>query len=364
MASEVLADRQVVAETPEHITPEVMTDLLRGAGVLPEGHVVNVRFSPVGVGLLGDTVRFEITYDADRSTAPLTLAAKFAAKDPVARRTGIDLGLYLTETRFYQELAQTLAVRAPRCYHASISDGGEFCILLEDVSPARAANQVTGCSRADAEHAMRQAAAIHAPTFGDSNVWDVPWMKARRAIFSGVAANFDAHLAEFRRRYSDLLEPEYMRLAQNFASKVSVFVEQMPERFSLIHADFRLDNMLFDANGGADPLVILDWQSVAPENPALDFAYFLGTSYPVDHRRRDEDDLLRLYHDTLLEQGQKDYGIDDIRQDYRRGAWLGLFTAIFSSAVAKRTERGDQVFMTMARGAAAQMLDHETLKMK
>ena len=44
-----------------------------------------------------------------------------------------------------------------------------------------------------------------------------------------------------------------------------------------------------------------------------------------------------------------------------RGAWLGLLTAIFASAVAKRTERGDRMFMRMARGSAAQMLEHDTL---
>ena len=38
----------------------------------------------------------------------------------------------------------------------------------------------------------------------------------------------------------------------------------------LIHGDFRLDNMLFDVKGAAEPIAVLDWQTVALGNGLTD----------------------------------------------------------------------------------------------
>jgi aminoglycoside phosphotransferase (APT) family kinase protein len=210
---------------------------------------------------------------------------------------------------------------------------------------------------------LRQAAALHAPRFNDASIWSIDWMAIRYQVLGTVCDNFDAYVRTFLERYADMLEPEYQRLTERFAPLVREYALKRPERCSFIHGDFRLDNMLFDAKGGDVPVVILDWQSIAPENPGIDFAYFIGTSYPMELRGRDEEDLVRYYHEQMRAMGARDYGWEDLWLDYRRGAWLGLFTAIFASAVAKRTERGDRMFMRMARGSAAQMVEHDTLSL-
>jgi aminoglycoside phosphotransferase (APT) family kinase protein len=186
-------------------------------------------------------------------------------------------------------------------------------------------------------------------------------MKVRKKVVGAIVANIQAYLDEFRVRYEGMFEPQYMRLLQPFADNLPRLALSDPERFSLIHGDFRLDNMLFDAKGGEVPLVVLDWQSIAPDNPGLDVAYFLATSYPIELRSRDEVDLLHVYLEEMWRRGVHNYSFEMLWRDYRRGAWLGLFTAVFASTVAKRTPRGDAMFMRMARGAAVQLLDHQTL---
>ena len=56
-----------------------------------------------------------------------------------------------------------------------------------------------------------------------------------------------------------------------------------------------------------------------------------------------------------------DYAWDDLWHDYRRGAWMAMITGIAVSAMSKQTERGDRMFVSMFRGAAAQMLEHDTI---
>ena len=364
MADTVTTGGQPILSTPEAVTAERLTAVLRAAGQIANAAVTSVTFEPIGLGLLGDTMRFHIGYDRQEERAPASLAGKFPATEPHVRASGKEIGVYLTEISFYQSLASQLPVRSPDCYYAVIEpETCEFGLLLEDVGPARAADQLVGCSRADAENALLQAAALHAPRFRDESLWSIDWMDIRYRVLGRACDNFSQYVEIFLERYADMLEPEYQRLVTQFAPVVREFVLKKPERFSLVHADLRLDNMLFDAKGGEVPVVILDWQSIAPENPGIDFSYFIGTSYPMDLRSRDERELVQYYHEQVQSFGARDYAWDDVWHDYRRGAWLGLFTAIFASAVAKRTDRGDQMFMRMARGSAAQMVEHDTLSL-
>lgn len=352
----------MILASPEQVTPERLTDILRASGAIDQARVTDIGFEPIGVGLFGDTVRLTIGYDRAEPGAPATLAGKFPAADEQVRANGAAIGLYRIEVNFYQQIARQVLVRRPDCPYAEIdTEGGAFGLLLEDMGPARAADQLTGCSRADAEHVLQQAAALHAPRFGDASLAGIGWMNVRYKTYGEICAQLPHYARVFRDRYDHLIEPEYRLLAERFADVAAGFATVLGPRPTIIHGDFRLDNMLFDAKDGAVPVVILDWQSVGVANPGADISYFLGTSYPIERRSHDERDLLRLYHDRMRTLGARDYGWDDLWRDYRWGAWVGLITAIFASAVSKQTERGDQMFIRMFRGSAAQMLEHDGL---
>jgi hypothetical protein len=352
----------MILSGPGLVTPERLTGILRAGGAIDRARVTDLVHEPIGIGLLGDTFRFTIGYDRDEPGAPATIAGKFSAADPVARANAAAIDVYRIEANFYREIAGQVHVRRPACHYAEISeDGSESGLLLEDMGPARPGDQLNGCSRAEAERVLAEAAALHAPRFGDPALRDIAWLNIRYGLYPGICASLGDYVRIFRERYEAMLDPDDAALAERFAGVAAAFATTPGPRPSLIHGDFRLDNMLFDAKGGEVPVVILDWQSIGVANPGIDVAYFLGTSYPIEDRARDEADLLRFYHDRLRAFGVKDYSWDDLWFDYRRGAWLALITAIFASAVAKRTDRGDRMFMRMYRGGAAQMLAHDTL---
>ena len=337
-----------------------LTERLRAAGVLRDATVTAVSGEAVGVGMLGDSIRFAVTYDVEEG-APASFVGKFASTDPVSRETGKSFGLYEREVGFYRHLADTVAIRSPRCHFTEYDPAdGTFALLLEDLGPARAGNQLTGCGVADAERAMEQAAALHGPRWNDASLRDHAFLDTTAARDFVVQA-FPACLAEFHRRYDGVLEAEYMAVCDRYGALIGRAFDLPPTSFTLTHGDFRLDNMLFDARGGAVPLAVLDWQSPAIGLGAVDVAYFLGMALSVEDRRRHERHLLEFYLDRLRGYGVADYDYDALYRDYRLTLLSGVSTAVFASASTKRTERGDAMFLAMARGGCAQAIDCDAL---
>lgn len=350
-----------IAPRPEDVDEAWLTAALRRAGVLPEGRVEGFTAQSVGAGMLGDSVRFDLAYDRSPERAPASVVGKFPSADPVSKATGAGVGLYLKEVRFYQEVADTVAIHTPRAYFAEIDlSTHDFTLLLEDMGPARGGDQIAGCPVSDAETAIDQAAALHGPRWGDPTLASIDWMGGggdRAAMSAFLVQGFPSYLAAFRERYDDMLEPEYMAACVRFAELVGAYFTPPPAPATVHHLDFRLDNILFEPQGGRWPMAMLDWQSVAAGAGVLDVAYFIGAGLSIEDRRQHERALLERWLEGIASYGVTDYGWDQAWRDYRHHMLQGVFTAIFASVGTKRTERGDEMFMTMARRHCAHALD-------
>ena len=339
---------------PDAVDPDWLNASLEGQA----SPVAGVCWEPIGTGQVGDSVRFSLTH-ADGSQS--TLAAKFPAADPASRGTAAMMGLYAKEVRFYRDIAPGLDVRVPQVHAAHVGeDGADFVLLFEDLGPARGGDQLASCGIEDARHAIRQAAAFHAPSWGDEAVLGADWLAASDELRSWIAQQYPQAQAIWRERYSDSLEPEFMALCEDVADFEEVFSSRGGPPQCLVHGDFRLDNMLFDVKGGVEPIAVLDWQTVAVGKAMIDVGYFLGCGIGDELRRAHEDELLGLYLDEMGKRGVS-LEREAMWRDYRVGALHGLTTAVFSAAFVERTERGDANFLSMARGAAALALEHDSL---
>jgi hypothetical protein len=318
------------------------------------------RWEPIGTGQVGDSVRFTLEFAGD--DGPLTLAGKFPAADPTSRGTAAMLGLYAREVGFYRELAPQLPVRTPATLFAEMADDGEgFCLLFEDLGPARGGNQIAGCGIEDARAGVRQAAALHAPSWHNSAMLECEWLQSDPAAAARIKALYPQAQAIFRERYAGVLEPEYMALCEDLA-EITATTDRVTERVSLVHGDFRLDNLLFDIKGGAEAVAVLDWQTLGIGNGLTDMGYFLGCGIGDTLRRAHEGELLALYCEEMTARGVP-LTVDAIWRDYVVGALHGVSTAVFSAAFVVRTERGDANFLSMARGACALCLEHGSIEL-
>lgn len=315
------------------------------------------RWEPIGTGQVGDSVRFTLDFPDEPG---VTLAGKFAAADPTSRATAAMLGLYAKEVRFYRDLAPQLPIRTPRTFAADMAeDGTSFVLLFEDLGPARGGNQLAGCTIEDARAVIRQAAALHAPSWHNPAILDLAWLQPDPAAAAQVKALYPRAQAVFSDRYRDALEPEFMALCEALAEHTAA-TDRTPEKVSLVHGDFRLDNVLFDIKGGTEGVAVLDWQTLTIGNGLTDIGYFLGCGIGDSLRREAERELLELYCAEMTARGVP-LTVEAIWRDYVVGALHGVSTAVFSSAFVVQTERGDANFLSMARGACALCLAHCSL---
>jgi len=128
-----------VVERPADLTVDWLTAAM-GAPV--SGFV----FERIGTGQMSECYRVGLTY-ADGAAGPNSVVLKVAAADPVSRQTGLALGLYEREVRFYTEIAPHLTGPVAPCHHAAFdADTGAFHLLLGDAGPAVVGDEIRGAT--------------------------------------------------------------------------------------------------------------------------------------------------------------------------------------------------------------------------
>ncbi len=346
----------LVAE-PGLVTPGWLTEVLRHSGSIDEDTVVvSLQSTPIGTGQVGDNVRYELGYDGP--PGPETVVCKFGSRDPASAAAGVQLLLYETEVAFYRELAPTIDVASPRCYFAAVRPGtAAAVVVMEDLSPAEPGDQIVGCSVAQAELAIDEAAKLHGPRWGDTTLAELGWLDrdvAKGSLGSMVPLLWDS----FVDRYRSMLDSVTVETGLELAELVSIVDGRQPLGRTPVHFDFRLDNMLFGTPDGGRPLTVVDWQTVQLGSGPRDVAYFLGNAFDPPVRRSCERDLVARYHRALVDDyGVDDYPFDQCWADYVSFSPSSLMMAVFASMVVGRTERGDAMFMAMANRSAQMAAD-------
>ena len=342
------------------IDPAWMTEVLTRAGILRSGEVTDVKRERCGSGLLSDAYRFTLAYDPPNA-GPATLVGKFASDDPISRAWGTNSGQYRNEVRFYQSLAGALTASIPtRIYAALAENETDFVLLMEDLAPARAVDQLVGCTSDEAALVMEQIAALHADSWRKSDLAAVDWLGSTRQSWFQVTENFAETVAAFPAAFGDLIPDSDLAEATKLTSHLDTWKSILSERRCLWHNDMRADNVLFDAKGGEAPVVLLDWQGVTYARGTIDVSYFIGTSLTTDERRAHERDLVSHYHQALVSHGVSEFSEAECWDEYRLLAIHPLQTGIFGLGAVKRSERGDAMWRNWIDRSAIMTRDLES----
>jgi hypothetical protein len=343
---------------PGELTPAFVTDCLRRAGY-PGARVRALRGQRIGTGQVGQCIRYELGLESDCGDAPRTLVAKFPSDDPVSRQTGVRMRTYLKEVSFYQQLQGRLAIRTPRCYHAAIEgEGPAHLLLLEDLAPAVQGDQLGGCSPEVARSAVLELAGLHAPTWRDASLKRLVWLGAPdEGVLQIIRALYQAQLPAFLDRFRERLEPDEVAIIEQVAGSRGLPFQPLGDVFSVIHADYRLDNLLVDETRSPPSVAAVDWQTVSLGNPLSDVAYFLGAGLLPETRREVERNIVADYHRALVKAGVEDYDEAHCWTDYRRGVFSGFVVTVIAAPMVQQTPRGDEMFAAMARRHARHAID-------
>jgi hypothetical protein len=343
---------------PDAVTPAWLTERLRAAGHA-DAEVRGVDARRIGTGQLGCCVRFALDLAGGGGDAPRSLVGKFPSDDPTSRQTAIQLRSYLKEVSFYRELQPRLAISTPRCYHADIEgDGPAFVLLLEDLAPGEQGDQLAGCTPEVARAAVLELVGLHAPTWDDPGLRGIEWLgePSEAAVQLGRAL-YSAQLPGFLERYGPRLEADEAGILEAAGSSTGPPFGLTDSPLCVTHVDYRLDNLLIDARRSPPRITAVDWQSLTLGRGASDVAYFLGAGLLPEVRRPVEEEIVRAYHAGLEAAGVAGYPWEACWEDYRRGTFAGFAVTVIASMMVEQTERGDEMFVAMARRHARHALD-------
>lgn len=343
---------------PKDLTPEWVEAVLREGG--HDVRVRGCRSEAVGTGQMAHNERIFIDYDGSPAGAPATLVAKVPSPSEESRAAG-GSGAYLTEVRFYQTLAEHLSIRVPACYYAELSeDGTEFTLIMEDMAPSVQGDQIAGASVSEIEAAIVNLAGLHAPLWESPRLAEVDWAPVQLNV--DFAPIMQVAAPAFLERFAETLSPEASEVLRLFGEHFARWVETQPAERTLVHGDYRLDNLLFSVDETSPPVAAVDWQTVATGSGARDLAYLLGNSFEPEARREAEPTLLETYRVAMKERGV-DLSPDQIHAAYRHGTFQGPYVTMLGALAVGQTDRGDAMFMAMAERSAAQIRDLGALEL-
>lgn len=380
--------RDFIPQTVQELTPAWLTQVLRAGGTLREASVIDVSSEILGEGegFVGQIARLRLTLDRSEPGAPETLIAKIPTPVEQNRAGGEMLGAYEREIHFYRSLAPEVAIPTPRLFHAEMDPNPaanyavgiirflerlpwwllrllvaffqwiarfskrRYLLLLEDLAPARVGDQVAGCSLEEAERVLRALARAQAKLWRspklDGHYWIADLDVAPRMFhiaFRRSRAAFDARFRDHQPDHvftlADWLDTHAVELFRRLG--------QAPP--TIIHGDYRLDNLFFDGSR----VIAADWQGVARGPGVFDIAYFLSGCVHAEASPPEIEVLLRAYHDELVEGGVRDYPYDACRRDYERALLLHLHRLVMVDQLEMGEARGkDLVEVWLSRLAA------------
>jgi hypothetical protein len=333
-------------------------------GSVLDAEVREVDVTAIGTGQTGATYRVSATYSTPQPGLPNSFAAKLSAQDDEVRER-VALG-YRSEVEFYSRIAPRMRIPVPRSFYCDISDdGADVVLLLGDMAPAVQGDQIAGCTEQEARLAVEALAGLHGPSWCDAE-----WMDLA-AIVMPKPGDDDAAkgLGDVSKMAADIVID---RLGQHISaqdqetlvaamSSVTPWLKAEPERFALMHGDYRLDNMLFNPDRSC--ITVVDWQTVGIGLPGRDLAYFTGTSLEPAVRADVERGLVETYHRALMAYGITDYDVDTCWRDYRLGAVQVPLLVALGTAFASTTDRGDEMMLAMLSRGCQAIRDLDTLEL-
>jgi len=335
----------------------VLTRSLQGR--FPGVVVSSFSTSAIGTGQMADSLRVHMQHTGNDST-PQTLIAKIPKANAASRAASRMSRCYEVETSFYAEICSAIDARVPDCYHVEYSaHDDEFLLLLEDMAPAKQGDQLGGCSVDDAMLAVTEMAKLH------GSLWNSPLTKNKGWLHrnSSDSVEVTSRLLQgvypaFCQRFDGRLNDEVVKVGQQFVNQFPTYFAAQPKPNTVVHRDFRLDNLLFGQWDGNRGVAILDWQTACDGVAISDLSYFVGSALLPEVRAQHEREVVKHYVSVI-----NTYGVgisnEEAWSQYRLFSFGGFVMAIVASMLVEQTERGDEMFMAMANRHGVQILQLE-----
>jgi hypothetical protein len=353
-------ETRLIPKTMEEITTEWLTGALTKSGVLKNNSVriLNRKIMGEGMGYAGTLARLSIEYEHPDDTLPSTMIAKITTQVPKSKMLHEALWNYERENHVYEEILPHLPLRTPQCYYSDFDRGkGEkwmnkvyrryaslpqslvglyfiyagfrnlrmkrrYILLLEDINNLEQITHLEGCSFEEAKMVMKPLGIAHA------GLWESPqlgkyWLKDHSdfsSLVSFMSTRWQPVIKKtFPEKISQKMQTVFDWLKKN-NKQLDAYAKTRPH--TLIHTDYRLDNLFFDRKN--NEIVVFDWQSCSPGMGVFDSSFFLLNNCKIPLSKEQVEELITIYHQGLVEGGVTNYSLDECMSDYPFGLLLAM----------------------------------------
>jgi hypothetical protein len=336
-----------IPQRSDELTATWFTDVLSSGAT-----VVGVRAEEVGadVGFMGEVHRCHLFWDRpDDANLPASVIVKLPTQVDENFALGDALQSYEREIVVYRTLRSSLGLPMPEFLYGAMDPDPapwlerpvvflldhlplraanwliavflrhsgrskrRYVLVIEDIADARPPVQLAGGSLDDAHRALGVLARFHATNWmrtdaieSYARIW--PLDRAMRIPQAGYVRNRD----RFVERLGAVDGDEVVARLDDIQERIPDICSSLAAApWTLLHGDFRLDNLLFRPEG---EIVVLDLQGLASGRAAFDVAYFITSALTAEHRDA-EASLLRSYHDALVDAGVTTYPWDELVHD-------------------------------------------------
>ncbi len=341
-------ERPHIPQRAAELTPAWFSGAL---GLDAEVHDVRIEDIGSDIGFMGEVHRCHLTWDdgARGLDLPSSVIVKVPTQNDDNFAVGDAMQAYEREIVVYETLRPTLGLPMPHHYYAAMDPDPapwlgrpilflfdhlpirgvnwvirqfiklsskskrRYILVLEDIVDARPPTQLEGGSLDDARRALELLARFHAHNWmridaieAYEKIW--PLDRASRVF----QASYLRNRAHFVEHFGAVVSADTMARLDEIQERVpAISAALAAEPWTLLHGDFRLDNLLFRPD---DDIIVLDLQGLSAGRPAVDVAYFITTALTAEHRE-EEERLLRTYHDALVDAGVASYAWDQLVHD-------------------------------------------------
>jgi aminoglycoside phosphotransferase (APT) family kinase protein len=329
-------------KTIEDISALWMTEVLRSAGILRRARVraVDVHAIGQGVGFLSGRARVTIRYDQVEEGAPASVVVKL----PASSKEGADFAesthAYEREIRFYREVAPRTPIRVPRMF-ATIMEPADnvFILVMEDLKGLTVGDQVIGMSRGEVLDAVQTIAPLHALWWNGDQRQALPWVPSveeQLKMLSLTPETIRAAWPLFLEDIGESLPPSGRALGERIIEHLEGILAAFGRgKRTLVHFDYRADNLFIDDLTQKAPIVVVDWQLTMWGLGAYDVARLVGGSIHGAERGGHHEEIVECWHQGLLAGGVTDYTREEAWHDYRLSAIVAALNPVLVHSMFK-----------------------------
>jgi aminoglycoside/choline kinase family phosphotransferase len=314
--------------------------------------------------MMSGLARLRLGYEGAGYALPGSLVAKFPSANATNREVAMSYNLYEREVRYFAELDPLTSAYTPRTLVCEL-DGDNFLILMEDLGDYRVGDQAVGADLAETELMLDELAKLHA-AFWD-RVGSLAWVPHVSGSYhaDNMARLIRIGWPNMAERFADSLAPEIACRGEDLIAAVPELQRAMDSApVTLLHGDFRMENVLFGTRAQHRPVAIIDWQGPLLGKSMVDVALILGQSTRTDVRRAHERALVQRYAERLAEQGVCAYGPDRAWQDYEMALLYNwIYTAVVSGTLDASDARAFAWMSQMVARQSVATLDLDLLRL-